>query len=839
MTLAPPAVRAECVVAPFLVSRVGALAPQRLDCLRLTRGAELSVALAEAEQAMVEVAPALASALHTLVPRLDGDRTLSRAALALKRDVHNARTPSAPGEVLDAIELQLESLDRRRLRAWLDAEGHRRRTLEAGRLLADEEREAAGRLLVQELLLPDVEAAVAMASASFALDLRRADRAAAARPASRLSRSAVAYLVRAALKTSPFSTLTRVGLAAFDGGRDAPSLPVARRTVSMPQALATELLLACATDPQLAPAFAYRPADRVAGHDGCGRVLVPRRSCLDGFLWRHDAVTSSAVYDADLDALAGPLPRSLARCLEALGGNHTQASFLRLVAMGLVRPVAPWSMDDSRPLRALADAVSPWGETGAAVAIALRELDAAARNLLDVPAPERATAVSALPARVSASFAALGRTRPAWLRSMVIAHEDASTPVLVPPLGDAVREDLRRLGSRLGPTMFRTRLYDRLVERFLARHGRHGVCEDVYGFLLSIFDGADGGMMLSASAAADGRRIGRPLIPEARGECGPGMVSPSAAVLFQVAADSHAQILAGEHLLVVNQFAAGVGGLLARFIPLLAGEPSLGDQLRHWIRGLVGDAEVVEVPVAADATGLQRPTGLHPVLRWPGETPTGDVGVELADLRLTYDDGSGTLVLRRRDGRPVVPVYLGTVPQHLVAGPLRVLTTLGDPWVVGVRAGGQRGPMDAPAAVHDVEWSPRQTDGRIVLRRATWTVPPDQFPRHGSREPTFDYLHRVARWRTRHSMPEEVFLSVDRPSMTLEAKRRKPIWVSFDSVHTLAVAAHLVDDEAVAVRLVEVLPTRIQAWTEGADGARRATELVASLAWPRQEDRPA
>ena len=76
MTLAPPAVRAECQVAPFLVSRVGALAPQRLDCLRLTGGAELSVALAEAERAMVEVAPALASALHTLVPRLDGDRTL-------------------------------------------------------------------------------------------------------------------------------------------------------------------------------------------------------------------------------------------------------------------------------------------------------------------------------------------------------------------------------------------------------------------------------------------------------------------------------------------------------------------------------------------------------------------------------------------------------------------------------------------------------------------------------------------------------------------------------------------------------------------------------------------
>ena len=256
----------------------------------------------------------MVAALHDLVPRLDDDRRLRRAALALKRAAYNARPSPLPAAEADALPERLPAEARTQVAAWSAAAEACRSVQAQARSVAAEELASASAGLAGACAAPPLARGVALASPSLARDLARPDLAAQVVPGSRLSRSCLGYLARAAVKTSPFSTFTTVGLTAFgEADRRALGRAAGATRVAASRALATELLLTLAAAPAFAPAFRYRVHDGVARPDGRPRVLVSRAACGDGFFWRHEQVVRADAYAAPLARLdrldrGGPSP---------------------------------------------------------------------------------------------------------------------------------------------------------------------------------------------------------------------------------------------------------------------------------------------------------------------------------------------------------------------------------------------------------------------------------------------------------------------------------------------------------------------------------------------------
>lgn len=764
------------IVAPLALARVAGLEARTLERLTLPRTVAAIEALDAAEASVAAAAEPLAAALHALVPTVDGRER--RHALALKRDVHNAREPSLPPADLEPLRMRLHG----RLAAWEGARASHARALAAAERALAEETAAVDAVLRDAAL--ELLPGLALASPALASTLSKPGPAAA-----REVRSLTAYVTRAAAKTSPFSTFTLVGAAGFGTAPDARTGAV----VTLAPAVASTLLLACAGDERLAAAFDYAAAEPLGE-----ALVVPRRGAINGFLWRHDRLSHGR------DCASYP-------------------SLARRVRTGLARPVEPWTRGEARPLQRLADRIAD-----EEIARAVTTVDAGAQAVADAPGSARPALVQRLRTDISGALSTVGAQPPAWLVDAPLVHEDVALArplALAPAVGDALVE----LGAVLRPHIVRSRAYDLLVDAFVARHGAGGRATDVGAFLAEVERHGDWAVRASSTVASDVRAAATADRRRAHAPVSPTSAPPTASVFFQVAASTPDAIDRGDFLLVLNQLNPGVGALLARHAPLLG--PAVERAVADWLGDLHPGAELIEVPVSADWNSLQAPLpALLPALRWPGEAPrSGAVTVGLDELVLEHDAREGTLTLRRA-GRALAPVYLGTVPPHLVSGALRVLLTLGNPWMLG----DPTRHAAATATPERVEAVARAQQGRLVLRRAHWRVPPGEFPVRGAREAPLAFLRRVRAFQAAHELPAEVFMTVERSGMTHSARARKPMWVRFDSLHALEAAARSVDADALAVQLTEALPGPGERWAiPPATGASRVAEFVSLLRWER------
>lgn len=799
-------------VADVCLVRTAGVPAAALDELRLRATTAALSQAARTQAATDSAAGVLEQTLHAAVPGLE--RPVRRVALRLKRDLHNGRRVGGAPEELERVAHALGPDGARRLEAWRELVAVSDATRDHARETARTELAAAEAALAGHLAQPRLRAAIALASPSFAGELAR--HGAPAPAGGRVGRTSFGYLVRAAAKTSPFSSFGRVRPARLS--RAVPAQPE-RCSIAATPALALWLLHAVARDAELASAlrFTANPTLRRRGDALLFLEGVPLSA--QGFLWRRETVVE--------------LPGDWAQRLEGLhDGSYDQVlartrshtALVRLLDTDLVRARGPWALHEPNRVLALARAVGALsGPRAHRLAGSLRALSAELEGIAGSDASSRVTRIEGVRSRTAATLAELGRPRGHALAEVGVAYEDVAEPARVPALGPYVEADLLRLAALLRPRILRTQLYDELLAFFCSRYGDAGVCDDVTAFLVR-FMGDAGAVaslrhaMRTDALALHARAPGPPLAG------GPGLALAGASVLFQLAAPDAGALARGEHLLVVNQVAHGGGGLVARLTA--PGDEGTRETLARWLADRCpAGARPWQISFAADWNGLQRPVpGLAPVLPWPGDVAAADDGeVTLDDLSLEHDRDSDTLVLRDRDGRPVVPLYTGTVPPSLVAGPAGLLVTLGDPWIVGP------GPAPAGELGTGIRHAPREQDGRIVLSRRAWTVPADDFPRPRVGEAPDVLLDRAQAWRRGHELPEEVYVTAVRPRPALTARLRKPLWLAWDSPHALHAAAALVDGPGEQLRLAEALPGRREHWFEASDGTRRAAELVALL----------
>lgn len=824
-------------VFPWCLARVSGQSPLRLDALRLPRTVAALTAALAAEAAMAELAPALADALHRLVPDL-ADRPLRQTALALKRAVHNQRAPGIATGVIPALAARLDPTAAGHLVQWQCLADQRDRWLTAARLAFTAEADAADRALVAAMDDPDLQRGLALASPDF-LNMLLHHRETTARPGTRFARSCLSYLARAAVKTSPLSTFTQIGLAPLVGpGAAPPAAPARPVAVSYPvRALATAWLSACARDPQLAPALHYRANPSLRGAGTARTMLIPEYQCLHGFFWRQDRQVSVGAY-AHLVEIVRDLGEAGYRdCLLRIGTiDDAHAAFVRLLNTGLLRPVAPWARADRQPLRRLATALQALG--GAyplAVAELLTEIAGQAEAVANTPAGQRPALLHDLRTRCTAGLTRLSPPPPAWLSEAPLVYEDVGFPGDLAALGEHVRRDLQALGAEMRGYLLRTHLYDYLTGHFTAQFGAGGVCTDVLGFLGSFLARPDAVTLIRRSLEQDRAALAHPGHPHTRKPAGQSSAPPTATVFFQIDAAGPEALRQGDYRLVLNQCNPGHGGLFLRFQPVLAANPAATDAVYDWLVTSHPGAQVLDFPFGTEWTSLQHQgLGRFPSLEWPTEWPAtaAPASLNLSDLTLIHDPATDTLVLADRGGRPVAPRYLGVIPHHLTTGPLRLFFTLLDPWVNGFPGGSGPHFMTAAAPAPDrVEFSPRAGSGRLVWQRATWRVPPEQFPVPAPGEADHAFFFRARRWAREHGLPPEVFVRAERRTPSFDPNRRKPVWICFDSLHSLLAVKPLLGEDVVALRLEEALPGRAGHWLPGPDGQPRACEFLALLRW--------
>ncbi|GIH75817.1 lantibiotic dehydratase [Planobispora longispora] len=820
MTLPRPAASDAEVSGPR-VDRVCGLPVEVID-LGLTETGLLLDEIAGHDAFLAEVADQVSDILYGLVPLLDHDPGLRRTVLKIRRATRSDKPLNIEEAGLERIAEALPADGAGVFRRWAAAALARARLLERLPGVYERETAEAGRRLRALLAAPALSTGIAHASA----DLIKHVDVDAFHPGSKTSRSVFSYAVRAARKTSPFSTFTGISLYGRRSG--------GRSNTALSQTHVFAWLQALVRDERLVTAFDLEPIEAARTIDGEPRALVSAYRIGDAFAWRTDEMTDVSVYRDIMRSLAGIGRAGAAEYMIRLGGADPFAALQRLLDAGMLRVVAPWRRGDPAPLLAVADSVRRVGtEYAAAMADLLRGLHADAVALAAEDGPRRVTTLEAMAERARTELKRLGVSAD---RTGFAVYDDAEAIVDVPSLGDSVEADLRELAARMRPMIFRSHMYDMLVDIFVERYGAGGRCPDALRFCMEVSGSPDLTRRLYAAIRADAQTRGR-ATERAWLPVGPSSAPPTVAVAYQVVAESEQALRRGDHRLVVNQLNPGSGGLVARFRGVLDGPDGLADRLRAWTGGNFPEAQPRELVISADVNGLQYACcGAIPALTWPSELPLADGGdaIAVSELSVVHDAATGTLTLLDPHGRPVAPVYLGVVPQHLVLGPARYLMVIGDPWIQGSGLSCARSPSERitePAG--EVETVPRQGFGRVVTRRATWRVRPADFPRPERGESAAGYFHRADRWRRRLGVPEEVFVSLETPGISLEHGKRKPVLLDFRSPHSLHAVASLAVDGVVAMALAEPLPGRHGYWLPGPDGRHHAVEHVSYLRWDR------
>ncbi|MER6712808.1 hypothetical protein [Streptomyces sp. NPDC000877] len=821
------------VISPLLLTRVAGLPSDALDLVTPSTR-KLLAEHAAASARLSALAPELTEELFALVPRLDDDVPLRRKALAAKRSVNRLDPLPWDETVRRRMAERLPARSASLLEDWVRLVEERRALLEQLGTQLAEDREQAVRTLHQTLRSGEGatgeagECGFAESLAIAAPDwIRHRDHK--ARSAKKL-KTLYSYVARAAVKTSPFSGLTTVGEAGTRGQGRGRS-----RTSATTAYLALRRL---AHDPSTAGLLRYRVAPVRPGTptEPDGLLLHSEVIITEGVVWRHDRAVEA---DYALTSLSGLRSgATFAELLAGIGGERPFARFVRLLDAGIIHPVVPWTRGEA-PFRALAALLeddrtrSPIGRSELSRVHSLG--DGAWRQNT-----QGRIAAAAELRDLTDGWG--GRSDRGERKPSGLVYEDRETELPLPdPLTvPEVRADLSALGERMRPYLFRSHLYDFLLERFTAEFGAGGVCRDPLGFLMRLTVDRDANPPLERALFADmasrrdpGDRAWLPV--------GPTSAPPNAGVFFQLESASEADIRAGRYRLVVNQYGSGTGGLFSRFGRLL-GDGFRGRLAAHIERCWPG-VSCRELVVWTDCNTVQSECGgLLPPLVLPGEVDAGN-GLTLDDTVLVHDANDDTLSLFDLAGEPVGLAYLGLIPQHLLQSYVRLLAILADPWVNGspysdytMTKAHELGPLCGDEVVE----LPRLTEGpegRLVTRRASWIVPASAIPRPegGERDETALAV-RLDAFRRAHGIPEEVFahqLGGAGGALGMTADR-KPMWVSLASPLSIGVLHHWLSPQTSHLRLVEALPERSQHAQRDAHGRPRATEHVALLAWPEE-----
>ena len=792
---------------PRYVMRVAGEPAQLLDAL--DTGAT-AAALAEQQRlrtALAGQSAALVAKLERVVQGCD-DRDLGRAALNLKRAVHNLR-PAKPEQVA-ALSGLLDAATVAAL-AQFNADTQALAGMDARiRQAYADEMEATSARLPALWDAPRLQDAISYSNPELYADFEalagRRGKTLAPKARRKLEDTFVQYLARCASKTSPLSTFTVLHNGRWEPGTGSDGLASwaldygasLDRRVSLKGALMRQILAPLLGNYSLsASLFPLVMNPSTVFENGRARFrTVTAGNTASGKSWG----TGDAVAEINVNAVVACLHHVYAqRSFEAIHEADLVTAMCKLAPK--LNPVAVRELlGKLYDLRLLLPEIPQWeqidplvwtetllaglpGEPGTASRAHLQHIKQALQDFRSAPPARRAALVGTVRDEVQALRGALYATEPAGVAHPAFfencyLHElqGSLRPQLLEPFAD----DLGLLLALSPLVSFTQQARCQMADFFLAQHGADGVCTTPLEFIKA-FDGvyALGSMTHTPDPT---RRAPETAISQAFSHARNAfnaLITPLLQQPDDVQLDARAlQALVdmlpepvrqrggsqsyvgqlatrgGRPLFVLNQVFGGRGALMSRFMEVLD-TPAL-QEVRDYLVNSSEGALFAELPGVFGFNANQHPRMADHELVVPPFAANWEETqkFEIDKLRLVYDAREHMVRFRTEDGRDVDVWYQGFLMPMLLPRIQRVLAlayteginnfTIGPMMKRGL-LGGDR-----------VTYVPRVSLGDVVLARRTWIVPPALLP--DAELASEDFFIALQAWRAQIGLPADVFV---------------------------------------------------------------------------------
>lgn len=833
------------VLAPFALLRFATLPYASLNALKPRQTLASLARLIQLQELMQQEKETVLSCLFQRVSDIDaGDKKYRRKVLQLKREVFSDQNSKLNAEWLSKIvEDVTDPKHQQALTSWVRAQTEFRELLPRAEQSLQDELQSQLRPQLRAVLKNDLfHHALTVGSPGVASHAQREKKLPKKPLPDNYERSLLSYLIRAAAKTSPFSSfMSTTVLAIAEGepsGIELNDLQHQCRT-RLNRGLVARLQrqawqVAVPEQAQLAVNTTLQALDGQRFRALCERDLVvvgrPWRQQNLSHFQLHPMVSGVLTQYSDTVSQASWVQRFI----EA-GVPEAKAAplLIQLTRRGLFLNQAVTDAYDEHPERALLNylqqqAASPHAE--ASVAEAAHSVQAmmdhcAAMNPgehgeTEAKTPDtqpRTHHVEQIRQLESQTLQQLNAEHSESYQNVVL--EDCWSTGVRSASGEGAQleraellavDDLYQfLCTQVGFSP----LYHRLRQRFIERFGEGGRCERVMDFMM------DAGIQLTEALEYGESMKGEQVL-----NAPPGAAMGVTAQLQLVKQEQ------GAPLAALNKVFEGAAWLSARFA---VGDSAEHEQLRsgmkQWLHTLAGDAEPVDMTFNGDCNELQ----MHPrltqrVLSWPGEPlcVPEDAQLPLDQLRLAHDPHSQRLRVYDAQQQEVHLCYLGSTMPSPSWGVPYTLSILSQPYQL-MRP--ETAPRSDEQADH-IQYVPRKVAGRAILMRAHWWVSTAFLKSAWFRHQGLQQL-----WDIQNSLRQEQLPSVffarqqissgrqgDVSSAAMDANR-KPLWVDCENPFSLHLLERLCE-RCEWICITEALPGPAQQLVR-IDGAEHVSEL--------------
>lgn len=799
-------------VAPFALLRVAGLPYKVLQALRPARTQPVLDRLLALRAAQEECRPALEDALYRLIPKLL-DTELRRSALRLRRDVHTDRAATLPAPQQDGIvEALNDPVNGRKLRVWLRANAEFDAALKQARATLEQEGEITSRSALETISREaSFRRGLALACPGLLTAWARA-RDQSRLPNAKEQRSLFRYLIRAASKTSPFTTFMRVGLLPVESEATGASVEFAAEgctsSVVLNRGMFARMYRGALSNGWLdnSTILYINRSIRDSG-EGRFQAILSEYDVVNGRPWRQDRCTTVNMHPQLIGLLMDLGVRTdYGALLATLERNGIEAQRAAPLIRKLIQRGVLW-------LEPFTDALDPQPDVGflrrtismpsgnslalSGVVAEMQGLVARARADDDQTRLQIEGNIRALDLKAAGLIGAEG-----FQEYQNAILEDCWTTRTGGMVGGELLTLIRQIGVFLQDQMAVNPAYWLVKERFLQQYGPDGVCTDILKFLMGALEHTSG-----LRTAEDWQGIAGASVRKAKSGARMGLTA-------------YVQYVPGERqarrpALVVNGVYEGIGWLAARMsMGTLPDQLMLARRLREWLRSACAPAEPVDLPVCGECNDLQ----VHPpltarCLRLPGEPIVSSAAkrglLELTALRMRYNPATELLELFDAEDRRIMPVYLGAAMPLPGWGLPFLVALLGQPHYL-------RRPRIEPPALQagdatgeDVIVKPRFCEGDLVLLRAAWWVRAARIKTYWLARGGVERLLDVALECRKYGIPEQFFVrswqtATDLPP-ALGMEGRKPLWIDTRSSICLDLLERVADGSEWLV-LTEALP---------------------------------
>lgn len=643
---------------------------------------------------------------------------------------------------------------------------------------------------------------------------------------SNLMKSAYSYFLRGTLKTSPLGTITQLSTTTYTNNATHPATD--RHLMRWSRALVSYVFENTSLVYDFKDLFTYKMTERIPhSHDTYAAQRIRGiYSTKNNVFSKTEDIIRHNQYLPQLDKL-GEEHHTYSSLIENVYHPNADDFIHYLATQKLIRPIMPFTIESPNPFFVLSEHIRNHQhfkeDKHGLYCSLLEEMEEIKNDMTKHPTfNNRNEKMKLLNQKLSQLFQLIKCEKPDWLHSSPLIYEDVRSNFTVPKLGNHVKDDILKLQNYIQSFFYSHTLYEKLVDVFKEKVGKGGEI-NLMKFLSDILESET----LYSRLIKEARK--NDIHKVTRGESlmnGQMAEEPkTATIYYQLAANSYADIENGDYLLVVNKVTEGSGNIFARFNYLFDKE-KYRDPLMSLLEKSYHYLNIRQVSFGGDWSNLQeRYNMLKQYINWPGEliNKNDQEQLSITELYLRHNPVTDKLNFYTENGQPLKPIYLGSVPEHMLMGLSKLFTTLIKPFFIRTPFGSN--PLNNPKVYNRTINIPREQRGRIVLNREKWATPlfniKNIFEQYSER----DLMKALHQWRMEHNIPEEVYITLTSNHSSV-FNTAKPFWFHFYSVLSIDLLKKSMSDEYDVIIFEEAFPSVKQQWFKDND-KHYATEFMA------------